>query len=146
MDKYKSIKELSSEAYDFVQKLMRENVADGRHELGGGVFANMMSYETKKRKDLLFEAHKQYIDIQIMVRGSEIITTEHIDDMHKYACVHPFGDGDAELYECNNDGVDYVLGEGDFIILYPEDAHMPCVCIEEPKNVRKAVIKVPVEQ
>lgn len=146
MDKYNSIKELSQEAYDFVQKLMSEDIADGRHELGNGVFANMMSYETKNRKDLLFEAHKQYIDIQIMVSGNEIIATEHIDDMHKYACVQPFGDGDAELYECNNDCVDHVLGKGDFIILHPEDAHMPCVCIEEPKKVRKAVIKVPAKQ
>lgn len=146
MDKYNSIKELSASAYDFVQKIISEDVADGRYELGGGVFSNVMSYETKMRKDLFFEAHKQYIDIQIIIEGCEIISAEHIDVMHKYACVQPFGDGDTELYEGNSEGVDHVLNKYDFVILHPEDAHMPCVCAEEPQKVRKAVIKVPVKQ
>ena len=144
MKNYDKIKELSPVAYDFVKKLLAEDVSNGTHDLADGVFANVMTYETKKRCNTFFEAHKKYIDIQIMLDGSEIISVESVEDMHKYECVQPFGDGDTELYAVNSDCVDYVLNKGDFVILYPEDAHMPCICIEEPKTVKKAVIKVPV--
>ena len=145
MKKYESIKNLSPVAYEFVEKILSEEIENGTHQLSDGVFANVMTYETKKRCDALFEAHKKYIDIQIIIDGAEIISVEPVEKMHLYECVQPFGDGDAELYAVNNDCVDYVLGKGDFVILYPEDAHMPCICIEEPKTVKKAVIKVPVK-
>ena len=144
-DKYAKIKELSAPAYDFVLKMLNEDVADGRHDLSDGSFVNVMTYETKYRNDCCFEAHKKYIDIQIMIDGCEIISTQHIDVMHKYECIQPFGDGDTELYALNNECVDNVINAGDFIILYPEDAHMPCVCVGEKKAVKKAVVKVPVK-
>ena len=144
MKNYEKIKALSPVAYNFVEKLLSEDVENGTHDLAEGVFANVMTYETKKRCNTFFEAHKKYIDIQIILDGSEIISVESVDDMHKYECVQPFGDGDTELYAVNSNCVDYVLGNGDFVILYPEDAHMPCICIGEPKTVKKAVIKVPV--
>lgn len=144
MKKYEKIKELSEVAYEFTKKLLSEDVENGTHDLADGVFANVMTYETKKRSDAFFEAHKKYIDIQIMLDGAEIISVEPITKMHQYECVQPFGDGDTELYAVNSDCVDFVLNKGDFVILRPEDAHMPCICIEKSKTVKKAVIKVPV--
>lgn len=144
-NRYEDVKRLSEEAYEFCLKLQNENVADGRYDLTDRIFANVMTYETKLRKDCCFEAHKKYIDIQIIIDGSEIIATEHIDVMHKYNCLTPFGDGDTELFEINNECIDNALRNGEFIILYPEDAHMPCVCEGGQKTVRKAVIKVPVD-
>lgn len=142
--KYEKIKELSPEAYEFCLKLQNDDIENGRHDLTEDIFANVMTYETKYRAEACFEAHKKYIDIQIIIDGSEIISTQPIDTMHKYKCLTPFGDGDTELYEVNSECIDNVLNKGDFIILYPEDAHMPCVCIGEKKTVKKAVIKVPV--
>lgn len=143
--KYESIKEVSTVAYDFIEKLLNENVENGTHDLADGVFVNVMTYETKNRCDAFFEAHKKYIDIQIIIEGSEIISVEPIEKMHKYKCIQPFGDGDTELFEVNSDCVDYVLNKGDFLILYPEDGHMPCICIEKPETVKKAVFKIPVK-
>lgn len=49
---------------------------------------------------------------------------------------------------------DYCLGEGEgdwlrldaqyFMILFPQDGHMPSVAIAEPQKVRKVVVKIPV--
>ena len=142
--KYEEIKKVSPVAFDFLDKLLGEDIENGTHNLSDGVFVNVMTYETKHRWETCFEAHKKYIDIQIIIKGSEIISVQPAETMHKYECIQSFGDGDAELYVTNNECVDYVLGEGDFIILRPEDAHMPCVCIAEPATVKKAVFKVPV--
>ena len=141
---FEKIRELSKVAYEFAEKLFNEDVDNGRHDLSDGVFANVMTYETKTRSEAFFEAHKKYIDIQIIVEGREIVSVEPVEKMHRYKCIQPFGDGDAELYEVNSDCVDYVLNKGDFLILYPEDGHMPCICIGKPEKVKKAVIKVPV--
>lgn len=144
-DKYAKIKEVCAPAYDFVLKILKDGVEDGRYDLADGAFVNVMTYETKYRNDCCFEAHKKYIDIQIILDGCEIISTQDIDVMHKYDCIQPFGDGDTELFAVNSECVDNVLNAGDYIVLYPEDAHMPCVCVGGKKTVKKAVVKVPVK-
>lgn len=141
---YELIKELSVEAYEFAKKIVVEGVEDGRYDFSDGSFAAVSSYETKLRKDSCFEAHRQYIDVQLMLKGREIIAVEHIDVMHKYECLKAFEDGDLELFALNDEGFDNVIAEGEFVILRPEDGHMPGVCIGAPSPVQKVVFKIPV--
>ncbi len=143
---YELIRELSAESCEFAKKIVAEGIADGRYDFSDGSFASVSSYETKKRSEACYEAHKKYIDVQLMLKGREIIGIEHIDVMHKYECLKPFEDGDLELYALNNDGFDNVIAEGEFVILYPEDGHMPGVCIGKPEMVQKVVFKIPVKQ
>ena len=35
-----------------------------------------------------------------------------------------------------------ILNPGDFIVIAPEDAHMPGCCVDSPIQVKKVVIKV----
>lgn len=144
--KYQEVQKVSQEAYDFLSNFDAAKYADGRHELGNGVYVNIFRYETKSRKDAKYEAHRRYIDIQVVLEGEEIISVEHIDVMHNHTCLQAFNEeGDAELYASNVDGDDYVLRQGDFLILPPEAGHMPSIYIGSPAPVRKAVIKVPVK-
>ena len=53
---------------------------------------------------------------------------------------------DFMLFHHNDECTDYVLEAGDFLILYPQDVHMPGVCVNEKSPVRKIVVKVPVEK
>lgn len=39
-------------------------------------------------------------------------------------------------------GTDHVLKPGDMVVLFPEDAHMPCVAAEGPAQMKKAVFKI----
>ena len=145
MKDYNKIKEFSQGAYDFIINALENGTEDGRYDFEDGVFAAVSTYTTKLRKDACFEAHKKYIDVQVMLKGREIIATQHIDVMHKYDCIQPFGDGDLELYANNMECIDNVVNEGEFLVLYPEDGHMPGVCIGKPEEIQKAVIKVPVK-
>lgn len=142
---YELIKELSPEAYEFALKAVADGIEDGRYDFSDGAFAAVSTYETKLRSDACYEAHRQYIDVQLMINGREIIGVEHIDVMHKYECIKPFEDGDLELYVYNNEGIDNVITNGEFMILRPEDAHMPAVCIGKPGMVQKIVFKIPVK-
>ena len=53
---------------------------------------------------------------------------------------------DFMLFHHNDECTDYVLEAGEFLILYPQDVHMPGVCVNEKSPVRKIVVKVPVEK
>ena len=50
------------------------DVADGRIEIDGErLYASVASYETGGRDERRFEAHRRYIDIQVLLAGEETI-------------------------------------------------------------------------
>ena len=103
---------------------------------GEEVFFNLDEYETKQTQKL--EAHKKYIDIQVVITGEEYMGYTNIDNTTV-----------TEEYDKNRDvmfldgNVDKVLATNkNFIIFYPEDAHMPALSVTEPKKVKKAIFKI----
>ena len=143
--KYEPIRALSVSAYDFVIDALKNEKELGRYELADGAYALVQSYDTKLRENAKYEAHREYIDVQLIVEGREIIAVEPLALMHKHPCLRPYAP-DAELYAPNDDGRDIVLEAGDFVILYPEDAHMPGLAVGEPAPVCKIVLKIPVSK
>lgn len=145
MGKYEDVKKISEAAYQFLLQFEPEKYEDGRYDLEDGVYVNIMTYETKYRKEAFFEAHKRYIDIQMILRGKELIAAEPIEVMHKAECLQPYDEEkDVEFYADSRDGIDSVLTDGEYRIYLPEDGHMPGICVDERAQVRKAVVKVPV--
>ena len=140
----KKLQALSPSGYEFFLKTEKEDVALGRHELEGGAYANVMAYESKVSGT--YEAHKAYIDVQIILSGREVIGVETLEVMHAHECVRPYDEAaDIEVYAGNDDGTSVLLEKGDFLILMPTDAHMPGIAAEgKPTPVKKAVIKIPV--
>ena len=143
--KYEPIRALCPSAYNFVLDALQNEKEIGRYELEDGAYALVQSYETKLRENGKYEAHREYIDVQLLLSGREIIAVEPLEVMHTHPCLCPYAP-DIELFAANDDGTDYVLSTGDFIILYPEDAHMPGLTVDEPASVRKVVVKIPVKQ
>jgi YhcH/YjgK/YiaL family protein len=85
------------------------------------------------------EAHRRYIDIQMVMRGSEKMGYAHISgarpkSMYDEAKDIIFLDGNTDTLT-----VDATL----FLIFYPQDAHMPALNVgAHPQQVKKAVFKV----
>ena len=142
---YEKLQALSKPAYEFACRARREELEVGRYDLEDGVYAMVQSYETKSRENAKYEAHRRYIDVQLLLMGTEIIAVEPLNVMRRHTCLMEYdAEKDAELYAANSDGTDHLLGKGDFLILMPEDAHMPGLCAQNPIEVRKVVIKIPV--
>lgn len=138
------IKDLSLAAYEFMQKkLSNEKLADGRYELSDGSYVNIETYETKLRKDCRFESHRKYIDVQIIISGQELISVAKPEELK--ICEKYSEEKDIVFYENNINCVDFIIKYGEFLILDPSQAHMPCICIDKKSIVRKAVIKIPVK-
>ena len=105
---------------------------------GGDVYATRFTYETIPAEESFFEAHKKYLDIHIMVQGSEgveIAPPEALSEFDR-AEANDFyayrGEGDYKL----------VLSPGDFLVVFPNDAHRIKMRLDGPETVSKVVFKV----
>lgn len=99
-------------------------------------------YNSKERKQCFFESHRKYIDVQFILEGEEII---EVTDIHNLAVNFNY-DQDMDLikYDDTSNASIIKLQKGDVAIFYPEDAHMPCLKLNESLKVIKTVVKVKV--
>ncbi|MFM7604431.1 MAG: YhcH/YjgK/YiaL family protein [Prosthecobacter sp.] len=117
----------------------------GRHDLDGDqCFALVQSYETKLIEKAKFEAHRKYIDIQFIQSGRETILWSPVSMMRDETMAYS-DEKDAALWKLTADATPLHVSAGHFAILWPQDAHAPCIEWEKPAQVFKVVIKVAVE-
>lgn len=66
---------------DFVDEFNKNKLDDGTYEIDGKrVFAMVQSYRTKQQTpEMMFEAHKKYIDLQYIINGIEKIRWASLD-------------------------------------------------------------------
>ncbi|MDD5435916.1 MAG: YhcH/YjgK/YiaL family protein, partial [Nitrospira sp.] len=61
-------------ALNYLQDTDLSNLKPGRYEIDGSdIFALMQNYETKPKENGFWEAHRKYIDIQYVIKGTELI-------------------------------------------------------------------------
>jgi YhcH/YjgK/YiaL family protein len=111
----------------------------GRNEIGDGCFGMVSSYDTKPVEEGFWEAHRKYIDIQYVFSGAERMGYANIDSL---TTSKPYVEAD-DLHCLDGDGDIITVHEGEFTIFAPQDAHMPGLVVDSPKNVRKIIVKVP---
>lgn len=130
---------------EFADKFSRDNMADGTYEIDGKrVFAMIQSYKTKAQTpEMMFEAHKKYIDVQYIVQGIERIRWASLDKVSLVKEEYSKGN-DIAFYE-GDAQFDFTLTKGTFLFLTPNDAHLPGLCAEKEVNTRKIVFKIQVD-
>ena len=136
-----SVNGVTKEMLDKVQELMG-NFVEGRYEFEGGAYANAESYVTKSSAEKEFEAHRKFIDVQIIVSGQETIEVAETSDP-AFVITKPYVH-DIEFMNGEVEAKKIELQAGEFCVLYPEDAHKPCTHLDGEHEVKKIVIKLPV--
>ena len=115
----------------------------GRYEFEGGAYANAETYETVESKDKQFEAHRKFIDVQIIVEGQETIEVADVNSP-EFETTVPYVH-DIEFMDGPVQSRKIELHDGEFCVLYPQDAHKPCTHLDGKHRVKKIVIKLPIE-
>ena len=106
---------------------------------GEKIFANVSSYEPKEfNGDMRFEAHKKYADLQAVLEGEERIDWAPLGSLKEESEEYSKG-GDIAFYS-GDEHMRVTLSAGEFLILFPGDAHKPC--IRSGGKVKKAVVKL----
>lgn len=136
-ERYFSIHKDFKLVFDFLKENDLRKLECGRHELRGSeVYFNLQEYETKPLQKL--EAHKKYIDIQVVATGEEYMGYTNIDNT---TISEEYNEEKDVMFL--NGNVDKLLATNkNFLIFYPEDAHMPALAVNEPKYVKKAIFKI----
>lgn len=135
-------------ALDFLKHTDLQAITYGRHDLEGdhgqSMYVNIDRAHTRLWVDTKPESHKQYIDIQFMIKGEEkigsLIARPGVNPKESYP--------DRDLYFYDNEEVDQTsihLQEGMYAIYFPSDWHRPLIAVHAPIEVKKAVVKVNVD-
>lgn len=128
---------LNKEECSFAQLSNKE---DGRYDiLDNTVFYIVSSPMTAPENTLKSEFHEQFIDIQVLLSGHEVIATSNtITQPHPYQACKP----DLLFVDDDQLTTRIVLAAGDFAIFYPGEVHRPTCQQEEPTRIKKVVFKV----
>ncbi len=138
--RYKGISEAMKKAIEYIESGEYKNIPQDktrRPVVEGEVEVIRMGYEPKTEPG--WEAHENWIDIQIMLEGEEKMLYAPLAKMTKE------GDYDAKKDFQKLSGeptVELSAKAGDFIIFFPEDGHAPNVANKNSTTVDKVVVKV----
>jgi biofilm protein TabA len=141
---YESLNSRFAKAFAFL-RTVDGTQALGRHDIDGDhCFALVQTYETKPVEKAKFEAHRKYIDVQFLYSGRETILWAPLSEMKEETMAYD-ETKEAALWKLVPDVTPLHLSAGHFAILFPQDAHAPCVEWEQPGQVFKVVVKVAVD-
>ena len=142
LEKYKSVIPFYGEIADFLKKNDLWTMENGKYEINGdNVYVSVQEYETQKETEKKWESHKKYMDIQIVIQGTECIGHSLIDNLK---VAGPYQEEKDVLFyqDSSKMHTTIVLKDDDFCVFYCDDGHKPGYYLDRPGKVKKAVIKV----
>lgn len=142
-EKYYNVHPLFKEAFEglksFVEGTSTKYESDN---LTFGIGCCTTSNFSPDGKAKVFEAHRKYLDIHFVAEGEECMGYANVNDLTPITDY--VDDGDYQLLEGHINKIR--LGKGDFCVVFPEDAHVPCMSFEDDKPVKRTVVKIRVAQ
>ncbi|MFZ5774514.1 MAG: YhcH/YjgK/YiaL family protein [Thermodesulfobacteriota bacterium] len=139
---YLSLSKGFAKAAAFLARKDLAMLADGRYELDGDrVYAMVSRVAGRARDGAELEAHRRYIDIQLVLAGTETMGWKPAS-----ACTELSGEYDQETdfqLFADEPASWIATNPGCFVVFFPDDAHMPLLSRD---HLHKVVIKVAVEQ
>ena len=138
--RYKALHPGFAKAFEYLKKTNLKALPKGRNPIHGDrMYAMAVKAKGNGKKKSLMEAHRQYIDIQYAVAGTDVMGWRPLQDCKKLH--HAFDKkGDYVLYS-DDPTTWFDLKPGAFAIFYPWDAHAPMAAT---CNLHKVVVKVAV--
>ncbi len=110
-------------------------------DFGGGVFSLEQAYLTKSDEEVRWEAHRGYLDLQVVVTGNEIM---EVTDPANLTLEEDFSpDRDLQYFSRFGPGSLLRVSAGGAAVFFPVDAHRPGLADGESTLVRKVVVKIP---
>lgn len=136
---YSNIDKDLKRCFEYAKENKLIDYTKGTHVIDSDdIFVNIVEYNTCEKEERFWEAHKKYIDVHLMLDGCERIDLNFIENLEQKTYEE---EGDFLPLEGVNSG--YVeLREGDFLVCYPEDAHMTAIKVNEKEPIKKAIFKV----
>ncbi len=132
-------------ALDYLASLDMNSVENGVYEIQGrDIYVEFAEVALRPMEGSRAEAHKRYIDIQLLIEGKERMGISF--NTGQFPVAEQFENRDLIFYERVENEKYLDFQPGDYAIYFPSDAHRPLLQIDETiTKVRKAVVKVSVD-
>lgn len=126
-------------ALEYLENTDFSKMEPGKYEVDGtNIYALVQQYDSRLRKDGKWEAHQRYADIQYIAEGVELMGYANLDSMKASQSY----DAAKDIVFLEGNGDFATADQGTFVILLPQDVHMPGQAAADPQPVRKVVMKV----
>jgi YhcH/YjgK/YiaL family protein len=129
-------------AFEFIKKAMDEKIETGEYEIDGReIYAIVQTYDSKLKENSFFEGHQNYVDIQCVTEGCEMMG---IMEISKCVIKDDYNaEKDVAFYQDSDNASYCIAGQGDFCVFYPNDIHRPGLAINNvPSCIKKIIVKV----
>lgn len=137
-DKYIHLHPRFAKAFEFIKSQNLETIEVGKYPIDGPeLHASVSEKDGYTREDAKFEAHNNWLDIQVCPVGKEQIGWSARERVSS-----PIGEYNPEkdvTFFSDKPDTYFTLQAGQFAIFYPEDVHAPQIG-EGP--IKKLVVKV----
>jgi len=134
---YHTNKKLWDAAFTFLKDQNLDDILPGKYPiLGEQVFASVTEAPSKNKEDVKWESHKNYVDLQYIIKGKEMIG---VADTSKATITKPYT---VDVINYDAEGTYYTAEPGKFFLFFPNNAHRPLIKVEGYDIVKKIVIKI----
>jgi YhcH/YjgK/YiaL family protein len=137
-DRYAALHPLFQRVFDYIRDTDLFAIEPGRYKIEGDDLIAIVEKVSAKTKEMAkLEAHRRYIDIQLVLEGDETMGWKPLAD-----CLNPISEHSMEkdIRFFHDAPASYVPVPPDhFCIFFPEDAHAPLV---GNGTIRKVIFKI----
>ena len=134
-----------AEVCDYLNTLDLNALENGRHDIDDQIYMNVMELETAEPSSKKAELHHEYLDVQVLIRGTENIEVgANYPDLSKYESYNEADD--YQLCADIDDKFTVTMKPKMFAVFYPYEPHKPCCVVNgKTEKIKKLVVKVPVK-
>ncbi|AWP56075.1 Putative sugar isomerase [Haemophilus influenzae] len=134
-----------AEVCDYLNTLDLNALENGRYDINDQIYMNVMEPETAEPSSKKAELHHEYLDVQVLIRG-----TENIEVGATYPNLSKYEDyneaDDYQLCADIDDKFTVTMKPKMFAVFYPYEPHKPCCVVNgKTEKIKKLVVKVPVK-
>jgi YhcH/YjgK/YiaL family protein len=140
---YEVLSDKFKKAFDFLINNDLIEMKDGKHNIENEeIYANIQTLTTKAKEEKKWEVHRDYIDIQYVIKGKEAMGYGILEDFESDV---PYNkEKDVEFLKINEQkNYNYInVKAGDFVIFYPNDVHAPMLAVDDKEEIKKVIVKI----
>lgn len=113
---------------------------NGNIDIGDGSYIKVMTDKTRIHSEII-ESHQKEVDIQIILKGSELIKIYDTNEVEVKTQYNP--EIDCQFYSNPRTAHNQlILKKGYFAVFYPQDIHNPLNAVDNVEELKKIIVKV----
>ncbi|HET8885521.1 MAG TPA: YhcH/YjgK/YiaL family protein [Salinimicrobium sp.] len=139
IDKVENLSSYGLKSDFIIRDLKNNNFQSGKFMVADSQFGIGLEYETQPEEKAVWEAHRKYLDVHVILSGEECVQIADISNMDETSDYS--NENDYQIFTGKKEQ-EIHLKPGCFLILFPHEVHKTSIQVESSTSVRKKVFKI----